>query len=196
MVTNSIPPPETHANHRVEIVFLDRDGVINRKAPEGHYVTSWAEFEFLPGALEGLRTLSRLAKPVVVVTNQRGVARGQVCESDLESIHARMIERIRATGGRIDAVYHCPHEAGCDCRKPRTGLFERAANDLGVALSGSIIVGDRLSDMQAAQAIQAWGVLVPSDAYEPEAVALAAHVSQGLLEAAEWIVSEARAERT
>lgn len=173
------------------IVFLDRDGVINRKAAEGRYVTSWAEFDFLPGALKGLRTLGRLPRPIVVVTNQRGVARGALSELDLAEIHSRMINRIRGEGGRIDAVYHCPHEGACDCRKPKPGLFQRAAHELGVGLAGSVLVGDRLSDMQAAEAIHALGVLVRGEADEPGAAALAAYVADGLLGAADWIVGNA-----
>jgi len=115
--------------------------VINRKAPEGAYVTSWEEFELLPEALEGLRVLAELDAPVVVVTNQRGVARGRMTEADLADIHERMRAAVAQAGGRIDAIYHCPHEGGCDCRKPATGLFERAARELGVDLAASAVVG-------------------------------------------------------
>src|ERR1700750_861845 len=93
----------------VSAVFLDRDGVINRKRPEGSYVTSWGEFELLPGALEALALLARADTPVIVVTNQRGIARGRMTEADLDDIHARLRAAVSAAGGRLDAIYHCPH---------------------------------------------------------------------------------------
>jgi D-glycero-D-manno-heptose 1,7-bisphosphate phosphatase len=136
-------------------VFLDRDGVINEKAPEGEYVTSWQRFRFAAGALEGLALLASLGVPVIVVTNQRGIARGAMSEQDLADIHRRMLEEVAAAGGRIDAIYHCPHEGGCQCRKPLPGMFERAAREHEIDLARSIVIGDRRADMEAAAAIGA-----------------------------------------
>jgi D-glycero-D-manno-heptose 1,7-bisphosphate phosphatase len=152
------------AGASLSAVFLDRDGVINVKAPEGEYVTSWSSFAFAPGALEGLRLLAGLGVPVVVVTNQRGVARGRMTEGDLADIHDRMRAAVASAGGRIDAVYHCPHEGGCKCRKPGTLLFERAARDHGIDLRRAAVVGDRASDMEAAAAIGALRLLVAGHA--------------------------------
>jgi D-glycero-D-manno-heptose 1,7-bisphosphate phosphatase len=166
-------------------VFLDRDGVINRKAPEGEYITSWEEFAFLPGALEGLRLLAAGGAPLVVVTNQRGVARGHMTEADLDDIHGHMRMAIRDAGGRLDAVYHCPHERDCDCRKPGTGLFEQAGADLGIDLKRSAVVGDRAADMQAATAIGALRVLVRG--YD-EPMPDVDHTADDLLGAARWLV--------
>jgi len=105
-------------------VFLDRDGTINVKAPEGDYVKSWDEFEFLPGAVDAIRALHESGRRVVVVTNQRGIARGRMTEDDLADIHERMLEAIGP--GVVAAVYHCPHDDGqCDCRKPRPGCSAR-----------------------------------------------------------------------
>lgn len=175
------------AGNHLSAVFLDRDGVVNRKAPEGEYVTSWAEFEFLPGALDGLRLLARTGAPLVVVTNQRGIARGRMTEADLADIHRRMTAEVTAAGGRIDAVYFCPHEGGCDCRKPGTALFERAARDLGIDLSASAVVGDRASDMQAAATIGALRVLVRGhEEPQPEAD----QVVDDLAGAARWLVDQ------
>ncbi len=129
-------------------VFLDRDGVINVKAPEGEYVESWADFTFLPGAVDAVAALREAGLRVVVVTNQRGVARGRMTVDDVEDIHRRMIEG----GVAVDRVYYCPHEDGeCDCRKPGTGMFEQAAREVpGVALGpAAAIVGDSESDMEA-----------------------------------------------
>jgi D-glycero-D-manno-heptose 1,7-bisphosphate phosphatase len=161
--------------------------VVNRKAPEGEYVTSWAEFEFLPGALEGLRLLSGAGAPVVIVTNQRGIARDAMTEADLAGIHDRMRAEVARAGGRIDAIYHCPHEGGCECRKPGTALFRRAAHDLGIELAGSAVIGDRASDMEAAAAIGALRVLVRG---HDERMPRVDHVADDLLEAARWLLGQ------
>ena len=158
--------------------------MINRKAPEGDYVTSWEDFVFLPDALDGLRLLAALEVPVLVVTNQRGIARGRMSEAVLAEIHRRMRAEVAAAGGRIDAVYHCPHEGGCDCRKPGTGMFEAAARDWGVELSRSAVVGDRASDMQAAEAIGALRILVGDSG---DAVPAVDHRAAGLEAAARWL---------
>ncbi|MEA2400576.1 MAG: D-glycero-D-manno-heptose 1,7-bisphosphate phosphatase [Thermoleophilaceae bacterium] len=168
-------------------VFLDRDGVVNRKAPEGDYVTSWTRFEFLPGALEGLRLLAEAGPPVVLATNQRGIARGRMSEADLTDIHERMTAAVAAAGGRIDAIYHCPHEGGCDCRKPGTGLFERAARDLGIELSASAVIGDRASDMEAAARIGALRLLVGDSEEQMPPVD---HVAQDLPAAVRWLLDQ------
>jgi D-glycero-D-manno-heptose 1,7-bisphosphate phosphatase len=165
-------------------VFLDRDGVINAKAPEGEYVTSWTEFEFADGALEGLRLLAGLGVPVVVVTNQRGIARGRMTEADLAGIHDRMRAEVTAAGGRIDAIHHCPHEGGCECRKPGTLLFERAAADLGIEVERSAVVGDRASDMEAANRIGALRILVRG---VDEQMPPVDHVADDLAAAARWL---------
>ena len=146
-------------------IFLDRDGVINRKRPEDDYVKRWEEFEFLPGALEGIRRLSARAARLIIVTNQRGIARGRMTEQDLAEIHARMLDAIRAAGGHIDAIYHCPHEEGaCQCRKPRTGLFEHASRDFPeIDFPGSLAVGDSLSDLEAAARLGCPAVLIAGE---------------------------------
>ncbi|MFN8397958.1 MAG: HAD family hydrolase [Bacteroidia bacterium] len=135
-------------------LFLDRDGVLNRRIRDD-YVRTWAEWEWLPEVLEALAELSKRFGQLVVVTNQRGIARGFYTEADLAGIHAKMKADVEAAGGRIDAVYFCPHdkEEGCDCRKPEPGMILKAAKELpGVDLKRSLLVGDSLSDMQAAKA--------------------------------------------
>jgi D-glycero-D-manno-heptose 1,7-bisphosphate phosphatase len=144
-------------------VFIDRDGVINRKRPEPHYVTSWEEFEFLPGALEGLAALARTDARIIVVTNQRGIARGVYTEETLVDMHARMKAAVEAAGGRIDAIYYCPHEGGCECRKPATGMFERAAREVpGADLAEAVVIGDNVCDLEAAARLGCPSVLVGS----------------------------------
>jgi D-glycero-D-manno-heptose 1,7-bisphosphate phosphatase len=132
--------------------FLDRDGTINVKAPEGDYVKSWDEFRFLPGAREAIALLREAAWRVVVVSNQRGVALGRMSATDVEDIHRRMRER-----APVDAVYWCPHDRGvCECRKPGVKMFTDAERDFpGLDLTAAVVIGDAESDMQAGRRIGA-----------------------------------------
>ena len=134
-------------------LFLDRDGVINRQRPD--HVKSWAEFEFLPGALAGLALLRRQRIRVVVITNQAVVGRGLLHEEELLMIHRRMVTAVRAAGGHIERAYACLHtpEAGCRCRKPATALLEQASVELGISLPDSIMAGDSQRDLAAARAV-------------------------------------------
>lgn len=161
--------------------------MINRKVPEGEYVTSWAEFEFLPGALEGLALLAEAPLKVIIATNQRGIARGRMTEEDLADIHRRMLAAVAESGGRIDAIYHCPHEAGCACRKPGTGMFEAAASEFDLRLDETAVVGDSPSDMEAVSRIGAVGVLVAAGERErpgPD------YVAPDLADAVRWLLDE------
>ena len=136
-------------------VFLDRDGVINERMPEGRYVTCWEEFKLLPGAAEAIRKLNDLGFLVVIVTNQRGIAKGLYTEEDLEEIHERMKREIeRISGGRIDAIYYCPHERdeNCPCRKPKPGMVLRAAEEMGIDLASSYLIGDSPTDIECGRA--------------------------------------------
>lgn len=153
----------TAANGHRGAVFLDRDGVINRRRLD--HVKSWAEFEFLPGVLESLAALSLTQMKVVVITNQAAVGRGLMDEATLQAIHERMVSAIGAAGGRIAAVYACIHrpEDGCGCRKPHTELFLRAAKELGIDLSESVVIGDAPSDIQAAVSLGCPAVLIGTD---------------------------------
>lgn len=133
-------------------VFLDRDGVINRRLPE--HVRTWAEFAFLPGSLEALRRLRRAGRRVVVLTNQSVVGRGLIGADRLDEIHGRMRAAVEAAGGRIEAVLACVHAPAdrCACRKPAPGLFLRAAAELRVDLGASVMIGDSATDVEAARA--------------------------------------------
>ncbi len=169
-------------------VFLDRDGVINRRLP-GAYVRSWEEFAFLPGARAGLRLLRGAGYQLIVVTNQRGIARGLMSEEDLDAVHGRMRRELARAGADVDAILHCPHEAdaGCDCRKPRPGLLARAIAQRGLRVAGSWIVGDSLSDLEAGRALGIPGILVARRGAAPPGVRAAG----SLLSAARAIVAGA-----
>lgn len=135
-------------------VFLDRDGVVNRKAPEGRYVTRWEEMEFLSGAREAIRLLNDAGLLVVIVSNQRCVAKGLITTRELESMHERMCQEFAAAGARIDAIYFCPHETEppCACRKPQPGLLLNAAKRHSVDLAASWMIGDSEHDVEAGRA--------------------------------------------
>ncbi len=131
-------------------LFLDRDGVINRRLP-GDYVRQSEAFVFEDKALPALQILSGLFCPIVVLTNQAGINKGLMTAGDLEDVHRKMREEVACFGGRIDGVYYCPHrpEEGCDCRKPAPGMAYRAQRDFPqIAFARAWMVGDSLSDMQ------------------------------------------------
>jgi D-glycero-D-manno-heptose 1,7-bisphosphate phosphatase len=175
---------------RLTTAFVDRDGTINAKAAEGDYVKSWEEFRFLPGAAEALRALSAAGARIVVVTNQRGIALGRMTEADLAGIHARMLERLAAEGARVDAIYHCPHEEdACDCRKPRTGMFEQARCELaGIDFSRSVTIGDSERDMGAGRTL---GTRLVRIAREDDPSV--DRVEPSLADAVSWLTASTRA---
>lgn len=151
-------------------LFLDRDGVINRRLPGG-YVCKWEEFHWLPGVLEAIAGLTQNAGRAFVVTNQQGIGKGLMTEKNLEQIHARMRKEITAAGGRIDAVYYCPDLSSAvpNCRKPQPAMALRARDEFPeVDFQRSVMVGDSLSDMQFGQALGMFNVLIATKAEEME----------------------------
>jgi D-glycero-D-manno-heptose 1,7-bisphosphate phosphatase len=141
-------------------VFVDRDGVINRNRP--NHVTSWREFEFLPGSLDALARLTGAGHRIFVVTNQAIVARGTVRPETVARINQHMTEEVARHGGVIEGVLVCPHvpEDGCYCRKPMPGLFLQARDTRGVVLGSAFVIGDFSSDLEAARSAGCTGILV------------------------------------
>jgi D-glycero-D-manno-heptose 1,7-bisphosphate phosphatase len=129
--------------------FLDRDGVINRKALNGCYVTRWEEMQFLPGVAAAIALLNHAGFRVIVVTNQRCVAKGLITKHDLEAMHRRMCDALAADGATIDAIYYCPHdfEPACSCRKPAPGMLLAAARTQQLNLTESWMIGDSETDV-------------------------------------------------
>jgi D-glycero-D-manno-heptose 1,7-bisphosphate phosphatase len=132
-------------------VFLDRDGVINRKPPEGQYVTCWEEMHFLPRVAEAIALLTGAGYCVFVVSNQRGVAKRLLTQGELESIHQRMCQELARAGAAITRVYYCPHEKQppCSCRKPAPGMLLSAAQAHQLDLNSSWMIGDSDVDVTA-----------------------------------------------
>ncbi len=134
-------------------VFLDRDGVINAAPPPGEYILTWEDFKLIPAIVDWIRLSNALGSLVIVVTNQRCIARGLVSAETVGEIHRRMVATLAARGARIDDVYCCPHEEGeCECRKPKPGLVEAAAAKWDIDLSQSILIGDSERDRELARA--------------------------------------------
>ncbi|WP_300455739.1 D-glycero-beta-D-manno-heptose 1,7-bisphosphate 7-phosphatase [Accumulibacter sp.] len=144
----------------MKLVILDRDGVINYDSKQ--FIKSPAEWRPIPGSIEAIAKLSQAGYRVVVATNQSGLGRGLFDMDTLNAIHDKMHRAVQAAGGRIDAIFYCPHpiEADCHCRKPRTGMFERIAGCFNVDLVGTPAVGDSLRDLLAAAAVGARPLLV------------------------------------
>jgi len=149
----------------LKCAFLDRDGVINRKAAEGKYISTWSEFEVLPGAEEAIGKLNCAGCRVVVLTNQRGVALGLYTVEEVHRLHARLQRHLEAYGAHIDGFYFCPHDNGqCTCRKPDVGLFEQAVQDFpAITPETSVMIGDSVSDIAAAQSFGCRSVFVEGD---------------------------------
>ena len=151
-------------------IFLDRDGTI---LVERNYLADPAQVELLPGAVEGLRQLAEEGYTLVVVTNQSGIARGMYGEAEYRAVDARMRELLAREGIDIAASYHCPHHPDfsgpCACRKPGRALFERAIRELRLDAAASWLVGDRLRDVEPADALGARGILVRTGYGDDEA---------------------------
>ncbi|MCI5178459.1 MAG: HAD family hydrolase [Candidatus Electrothrix sp. AW3_4] len=184
-------------------VFLDRDGTINEQMG---YINHISRFILLPGAATAIRTLNEQNIPVVVVTNQSGLARGYFPPVLLDAVHAQMERELAAQDAHIDGLYICPHHPEakekqfrkvCTCRKPQTGLLEQAAAELELDLTRSFMVGDRWSDLKCGNRVGATSVLVltgygrgdleyigPEQEIQPDKIA------EDLSEAVDWIIEQ------
>lgn len=142
------------------LLILDRDGVINRDSPA--FIKSREEWIALPGSLAAIANANQKGYRVVVVTNQSGLARGLFDIGALNAIHTHMLQTLAKQNGRIDAIFFCPHlpTDNCSCRKPKAGLLHELANRLKIDLRSAVFIGDRASDMAAAQSVGARAILV------------------------------------
>ena len=179
-------------------VFLDRDGTI---AEEVGYLNHLSRFRMFPFAAQAIRLLNLAKLPVIVITNQSGIARGYFPESLVHMVHELMTEQLAAAGARPDAVYYCPHKSddACDCRKPKPGMLERAAREHGLDLRRSFVVGDRYGDVELAHCVGARAVLVRTGYGEGEVQWHSAKwpsppdfIADDLVEAANWILGQVK----
>jgi D-glycero-D-manno-heptose 1,7-bisphosphate phosphatase len=141
-------------------ILLDRDGVINHDSD--HFIKSPEEWQPIEGSLDAIALLNSHGYKIAVITNQSGLARGLFDKAMLEKIHAKMQQMVEEKGGKIDAIYVCPHGPSdrCNCRKPKPGMLETFANEHNADLKDIAFIGDSLRDMQAAQAVGAKPILV------------------------------------
>lgn len=144
---------------------MDRDGVLNQKMPEGHYVTSWNEFHPLPKVAEAIGRMNKAGLRVLVVSNQRGIAKGLYAIADVQAIHSRFQDLLKSHGAEVDGFYFCPHDKGqCNCRKPLPGLFEQAVAEFPeITSASSAMIGDSLSDIEFGRRLGMFTVFIHGD---------------------------------
>jgi len=147
---------------QAKLIVLDRDGVINYDSDQ--FIKSPEEWRPIPGSLEAIARLNHAGFRVVVATNQSGLGRGLFDTAAMIAIHDKLYKALAQVGGRLDAIFFCPHpaDAGCECRKPKPGLLTEIGQRFGVELTGVPCVGDSLRDLQAAEAVGAQPILVLS----------------------------------
>lgn len=161
-------------------VFLDRDGTLNVEKEYLHRAEDW---QWIPGAIEAIRLFNTAGLVVIVTTNQSGVARGFYSEQAVRDLHASVDRWLMAEGARVDGYYYCPHHPNygdvrdCDCRKPAPGLLLTAAREHDIDLENSYVVGDKASDVGAAQAVGATPILVATGYGQAERAKVGADVS-------------------
>jgi D-glycero-D-manno-heptose 1,7-bisphosphate phosphatase len=180
-------------------VFLDRDGTL---LEEAGYLDRLERLVFFPYSVDAVRLLNRAGFAIVIVTNQAGIARGIFKEAFVADAHRHIAHRLAAGGARIDAFYYCPHHPeavvaayrqSCDCRKPQSGLFTRAAAEHDLALDRSFVIGDRWHDLEAGQRVGARGILVRTgygrtEESSPGAHAAPSAIVDNMMEAVSWIL--------
>lgn len=187
-------------------VFLDRDGTVSEEAD---YLDNADMLRLLPRAAEAIRLINESGLLAVIVTNQSGIARGYFTEAVLNEIHNRMELLLKAEGAHVNGIYYCPHhpEVGlpeyvldCDCRKPRTGMIARAAEELKIDVRSSYVVGDKIIDIELAHKAGARGILVMTGYGREEVKSLGSdrkawpdHIADDLYDAVKWILSEEEA---
>ncbi|MDJ0782045.1 MAG: D-glycero-beta-D-manno-heptose 1,7-bisphosphate 7-phosphatase [Desulfosarcinaceae bacterium] len=184
-----------HAGGTLKVVFLDRDGVINRDSPD--YIKSWREFEFISGSLSAMARLTRAGFTLMLISNQSAVGRELISRPGLARLHYRLGIAAAQAGGRIRDIFFCPHlpDSHCHCRKPATGMLQQASAKYGLDLSKSVFVGDSVTDIRCAQAAgcdKSILVLTGNGSIASRDLTRQApgpdHVAADLAAAAEWIL--------
>ena len=184
-------------------VFIDRDGTINEQMG---YINHISRFVLLPGTAEGIRLLNRHQYLAIIVSNQSGVARGYFPMELIDRVHLHMKDLLAKEGASIDGIFFCPHyprgsvpeySVECDCRKPRTGLIQKACEEFDIDMKNSYVIGDRCSDIELAERSNLQGIMVttgyglgdieyvlPHKSFKPR------HIAKDLLHAVRWIIEQ------
>ena len=179
----------------MKIIFVDRDGVINKNRDD--YVKCWSEFEFITGSLEALKLLTDSGHRIIVITNQSALNRKLVAEATIEEIHTKMAAAVSAHGSKIEAIYYCPHlpEDACGCRKPKPGLIYRARDDFQLDLSETCMIGDSFKDIRCARQAGCGAAILVRTGHGVQAERLCRkegiapdHFADDLLAAAQWFL--------
>jgi histidinol-phosphate phosphatase family protein len=179
-------------------IFLDRDGVINKDPGFGDYIESWEEFEFMPGAIDAIKLLNKHGYEIFVISNQAGVAKGLFSQEALDEITRNMIREIDADGGKIRSISYCTHasDAGCDCRKPKTGLIKNATKGLDIDFKKTYFIGDSRLDVGAGKNMGCKTILLLTGKEDPDSVKNWKHkpdfIKKDLMEAVRWVLKEGR----
>jgi D-glycero-D-manno-heptose 1,7-bisphosphate phosphatase len=169
--------------------FLDRDGTINVRPPDGEYVVRPEDLVLLPRAADAIARLNAAEWLAIVVTNQRGVSLGRMSDADLAAVHRRLESELAEAGARLDGIYACVHGDGeCDCRKPATGMFAQArAEHPDIDLATAVVIGDSWRDMRAAAALGSRRLLIAGSAPgEPDVGVPVDQVVPSLWDAVDW----------
>ncbi|MBN1872245.1 MAG: HAD family hydrolase [Candidatus Omnitrophica bacterium] len=184
-----------------KVIFVDRDGVIN-KDPGGwtkyDYVTRWSEFLFIEGSIDALKVLKEAGYKVYIISNQAGIAKGYFTQEDLEKVNKEMLRQIENGGGKIEGLFYCPHSKAdeCDCRKPKTGLIEKALAGREVDRKKTFVIGDDLRDIEAGKKMGMRTILVLSGKTSLEACEASSvrpdYIKNNLLEAVLFVLQNER----
>ena len=178
-----------------KIVFIDRDGTINRDSAD--YIRSRSEFDFIPGIIEAMRNLTANGFTSIVITNQSALARKFISREELDAMHAMMCRAVASGGGKITDVFFCPHmpDEGCKCRKPAPGLIYQAKKKYNIELADSIMVGDHVKDIACGRNAGCGMTVLVKSGLDPDVEKelkikpiSTDYVAGNLFEAAEWII--------
>lgn len=183
-----------------KIAFLDRDGTIN---VEKNYLYRIEDFEFMPGVIEGLKKLQDNGFLLVIVTNQSGIGRGYYTVRDMEILHRWIEKQLHEKEIDVKAIYYCPHlpnavvdefRCNCNCRKPKTGMYKRALEELGskfeLSISDSIAIGDKMRDLSICEELKIDGVLITSEISEQMAFdGYTIMKKHSFYDAVEWVIN-------
>ena len=194
---------ESSTRATLRTIFLDRDGVLNQKPPEGEYVSDWSRFHLLPGVPEAIARLNRAGLRVLVVSNQRGIALGLYTTDDVNAIHSELQRALAADSAHIDAFYFCPHNKNeCACRKPGPGLYNQALSDFpDITPASSLMIGDSFSDIEFGHRLGMATIFIEGDPTRQKsgadrARALANQIFNSLPEAVNSVLGEHPANKT